>query len=177
MVGSSNHALPGEPGTNRRLVVAPAEQPGKSPGGGAQQDESSKAGSGGRAVEQAAARGGAPRPEKGPALGEPGSPQPKVPPPQSADKSQEGTRPGAGTSSAPPPSDQAKAKSAPQQQREQGQDLKQPQPPAQTYRVLFVLRMVGPDVSRPPAAAASIMEQAEPPAARDPEGTPPAKKE
>jgi len=74
----------------------------------------------------------------------------------------------------PPPQDQAKAKSAPQEKREQRQDLKQPPPPAQTYRVLFVLRMVGPDAAHLPAAAAAMMEQAEPPAARAPEGTPPA---
>lgn len=168
MVGSSNHALLGEPGTDRRLVLAPAEQPGKSPDGGTRQDESSKAGSGGgRAVGQADTQGGAPKPQKGPAPGETGSPQSKVPPSQSADKSQERVQPREGTGSGPPPEDYAKAKPAPQPKREQGQDLKQPQPPAQTYRVLFVLRMVGPNVSRPPAAAASMIEQAEPPAARE----------
>jgi hypothetical protein len=73
----------------------------------------------------------------------------------------------------PPPQDQAKGKSEPQQKREQRQGLKQPPPPAETYRVLFVLRMVGPGVSHLPAAEASLMEQGEAPAAR----AAPAKKE
>ena len=55
----------------------------------------------------------------------------------------------------------------------QGQELRQPQPKpeqpqqaATTYRVLFVLRMVRPDILDRPAAAASMIEPAEPPAAR-----------
>ena len=172
--GLGRGSKPPAPAKPAEKALAPAEQPKKSPNGGPPQDESPRAGSGGRAVGHSGAQGGAPTAGKGPAPQAPGSPQPKVPPPQLADKSQEGRRPGEGTSGAPPPQDQAKEKSAPQEKREQRQDLKQPPPPTQTYRVLFVLRMVGPGAAHMPAAAASIMERAEPPAARDPEGTPPA---
>jgi hypothetical protein len=53
-----------------------------------------------------------------------------------------------------------------QEGRRQLAGLGAPQPPAPAYRVLLVLRRVGPDVSRPPAAAASAIEPTQPPAAK-----------
>jgi hypothetical protein len=158
---------------------APAEQPAKSPDAAPRQDESLKAGSSGQAAGKVGVQGGAPKPKKGMTLGAPGAPQAKAPPTQLADKSLQGNQPAEPNVSPRLPLDQAEEKanekSVSQQQR-QRQDFKQ-QPPVQTYRVLFVLRMIRPDVAGPSAAAALMTEQAKPAAAPAPESTPPAAKQ
>jgi hypothetical protein len=177
--GPTRSETPPAPAKPTTKALAPAEQPAKSPDGGPGQDESLKAGSSGQAAGKEATRGGAPKPKKGMSLEAPGAAEAKVPPTPPADKAPQGNQPAEPTVSPPLPLDQAteqaKDRFQSQQQRQQRLDFKQ-QPPLQTYRVLFVLRMVRPDVAGS-SAAASMTEQAKPAAAPAPESTPPAAKQ
>jgi hypothetical protein len=177
---------PGEgPSKPPPAKTAPEESPGpgngpsKGPGLGYQPvqpagvrepfEKSSQAGSSGETMRRSASQAGTARFEEGGQAQRLGSPRlemtPTLPSMERRGKggqSQDRTRREAAAR------DETSQKLGPtpaREQREQGLKSGQPQQPVAAYRVLFVLRMVGPDVSRAPAAEASMTEQAKPPAA------------